>query len=156
MRFRFLTTDFCDCFLGDFIFDCIFSCHQLSLPWLLFVAFLSGTLFLCCCTASATDLRELFLVSGVFYLSLLPEIWHNLLLSRLSWEKEIPPWRLQGLPLMFETQIRLICLFESHSVQQKLLDRRFYLCVKALRNTISTSIRYLTHSLIATYVVRCM
>ena len=41
--------------------------------------FLSGTSFLCCCTASATDLREFFLLSGVFYLTLLPDICHNLL-----------------------------------------------------------------------------
>ena len=39
--------------------------------------------FLCCCTASATDSREPFLLSGAFYLKLLHDIWHNLLLSRL-------------------------------------------------------------------------
>ena len=50
---------------------------------------LSGVFYLtllphiCHSTASATDLRELFLVSDVFYLTLLPDIWHNLLLSRL-------------------------------------------------------------------------
>ena len=51
-----------------------------------FAAFLSGTSFLCCCTASATDLRDLFLLSGVFCLILLPtfakvpqvlRIWEN-------------------------------------------------------------------------------
>ena len=36
-----------------------------------FVAFLSGTSFLCC-TVSATDLRELFLLSGVFTLHTFP------------------------------------------------------------------------------------
>ena len=50
-----------------------------------FAAFMLGTSFLCCCTASATDLSELFLLSGVFYLTLLPDIWQNLLLSRLPW-----------------------------------------------------------------------
>ena len=35
-------------------------------------AYLSGTLFLCCCITSATYLREIFLSSGVFYLTLLP------------------------------------------------------------------------------------
>ena len=39
-----------------------------------FPTFLSGALFLCCCTASATDLRELFLLSGVFNLALLLDI----------------------------------------------------------------------------------
>ena len=33
--------------------------------------------FLCCCTANATDLRELFLFSGVFYLTLLSHICHS-------------------------------------------------------------------------------
>ena len=36
-----------------------------------------------------------------------------------------------GLALRSETQIRTICLFESHSVQPKLLVGRFYLYVKA-------------------------
>ena len=72
---------------------------------------------LCCCTASATDLRELFLGSGVFYLTLLPrichstasatdlrelfslsgvlyftlrlDIWHQLLLSKLPWKSVV-------------------------------------------------------------------
>ena len=42
----------------------VFSFHQLSLPWLFF----SGVSFLCCCTACATDLRELFLLLAVVYL----------------------------------------------------------------------------------------
>ena len=46
--------------------DWISSCHQLSYPLLLFCWFLSGTLFLCCCPASVTDFRELFLSSGIF------------------------------------------------------------------------------------------
>ena len=46
--------------------------------------------------------------------------------------------KVSDLPLSFETQTRPICLFESHSVQLKVLVGRFYLCVKALRNTIST------------------
>ena len=84
-----------------------------------FAAFFSGTFFLCCCTAGATDLRELFLLSGVFYLTLnslifhstaratdlidlfllpgafylklIPKIWHYLLLSRLSWKPAVLP-----------------------------------------------------------------
>ena len=82
-------------------------------------------------TASATDLRECFLLSGVFHFTVFPDICHNLLLLRLPWEPTILPWRLQDLPLRFETQTRLICLFESHSVQQKVLVGRFYLRVTA-------------------------
>ena len=58
-------------------------------------------------------------------------------------------WSLQDLPLRFETQIRPICLLESNSTQQKLSVGRFYLCIKALPNTISTSSRFWTHCLIA-------
>ena len=72
-----------------------------------------------------------FLLSGFFYLSLLPDIWNNLLWSRLLWKSTFLPWRLQGLPLRFKTQTRPICLLESHSVQQKGLVGRFYLCVEA-------------------------
>ena len=137
MCFHFFTTDFCHfCFLGVFIVfvDCIFSCHQLSLLWMLFWPFFIRYFLLCyygCCTlsatdlreffllsgvfyltrlphichntASATDLRELFLLSDVFYLTLLPNIWHNLLLSRLLWKPAVLPWRLQGLPPRFKT-----------------------------------------------------
>ena len=39
--------------------------------------------------------------------------WHNLLLLRLPWEREVIPWNLKGFILMFETQTRPICLFNS-------------------------------------------
>ena len=96
-----------------------------------------------------------FLPSGVFYITLLPHIYHNLLLSRLLWELAVLPWRFQGLPLKLETQTRPICLFETHSVQEKVLVGRFYLCVKTLWNTIWTSSRFWTNSLTATYIVKC-
>ena len=111
--------------------------------------------FLYCCTVSATDLRELFLFSDIFYLTPFPDIWHNLLLSRLPWELAVLHWRLQGLPLRFETQSSPICLFKSHSVQQKVFSK-FYLCVKALPNTISTSSRFWTCYLIVICIVECM
>ena len=111
--------------------------------------------FLYYCTVSATDLRELFLFSDILYLTPLPDIWHNLLLSRLPWELAVLHWRLQGLPLRFETQSSPICLFKSHSVQQKVFGK-FYLCVKALPNTISTSSRFWTCYLIAICIVECM
>ena len=49
--------------------------------------------------------------------------------QRLPWEPAVLPWGFQDLPLRFETQAPPICLFESHSVQQKLLAGRFYLMV---------------------------
>ena len=89
-------------FLGEPLRSSISSCfHFFMFPFLLFLHFLRGfycwlhfftslflhflwgTSFLCCCTESATDLRELFLLSGVFCLTPLLNIWSNLLLSRL-------------------------------------------------------------------------
>ena len=77
--------------------------------------------------AIATNLREPFSLWRDFYLTLLPEIWHNLLLSRLPWEPAVLPWKLQGLPLSFKTQTWLICLFELHSVHKKALVGRLRL-----------------------------
>ena len=113
----------------------------LSITLIAFYCVLSGSSFCCCCcTANATDLREHFLPSGIFHLTLLPPIrckyHHNLVLSRFPWELVSFPWRLQGLPQSYKTQKWPICLFESHSVQQKLLLGRFYLRVKASGGTL--------------------
>ena len=54
--FRF-TTDFCYCFFSVFISQNFFTITVSS----------SGTLLLCCYTASATDLRKLFFVSQAFF-----------------------------------------------------------------------------------------
>ena len=102
-------------------------------------------------TASATDLRDIFLPSVVFYLIPLPDIWLSLVLSRLPWEPAILHSRLQDLSLRFSH--RPICLFESLSVQQKVIVSRCYLCVKALQNTMSTSSKFWTHHLIAICIV---
>ena len=83
-----------------------------------------------------------FLTLRCFHLTLLPNIWHSLLLSRLPREHAVLPWRQQGLPLRL--------------VQQKLLFSRFYLCVKALGNTISASSRFWTHYLIAICIIMRM
>ena len=69
------------------------------------------------------------LLLGKFYVSLLPDIWHNLLLSTSHWGSK-------------------------HSGQQKELVGRFYLCVKSLRNTMSTSSRFWTCYLITTSIVK--
>ena len=92
-----------------------------------FGCFLSGTSFLRCCTVSATVLRELFLLSGLFYLTLLPDIWHNLLFYQ-----GFPGAGSSALKVVTgsPTEIRNIDpahLFESHSIQQKILVSRFYL-----------------------------
>ena len=83
----------------------VFWFHQLSLTWPSFVRYYVFVLLYCECYG----LRDLFSISGVFYLTLLPSIWHNLLLWRLPWGQQfsledcrasrlpaIQPWRLQG------------------------------------------------------------
>ena len=84
-----------------------------------FIFHLSQVL-LCCCTASPTDLREHLLLPGVFTLHSFPPFGTTCFFSRIPWEPAVLPWSLQDLSLMFETQTRSICLFESHSVHQKL------------------------------------
>ena len=157
-------------------------------PNCFFAAFLSGTLFLCCCTTSAMDLKEFFLSSGFFYLTHLPHICHSttsatdlreiflpsdlfylkLLLDiwcngmfhqpafKGSLEQAVLPWSCRAFQPWFETQTRPISLFESHSVQQNIFLGRFYLCVTALRDTISKSSKFWTYSLISTCIVKCM
>ena len=113
-------------------FHCWLHYRQLYISWLAFAAFFQVICFLCCWAAGATDLAHLAL----------PDVWHNLLLSRPHWESALLPWRLQGVPLRFETHTCAICFFESRSVQQKVLLVRFYLCIKTLQNTILTSSRF--------------
>ena len=134
-------------FLGVFVVDCVCSLHHCffmcfffsPLILLLFFecfhftkflyrdCFLSGTSFLCCCTANATDLRELFFT---LRRSLPYTASRNLAqpaFIKASLGPAIQPSRLQGLPLMFETQTGSNCLFESHCSA---------ICIKVLRNTI--------------------
>ena len=69
-------------------------CHVTGTPpWLLRPVI--SIVFSFSSTASATVLIEHFLPTGIFYLTLLPNIfgtsqhfWHNLLLSRFYWEPE--------------------------------------------------------------------
>ena len=98
--FSFFITDFYHCFSGFFTVDCIFSCHQFCSFFVRYFAFvllyrtcygfkrtflLSSVFYLtllphiCHSTASASDFRELFILSGVFHLTLLPYIWYKLL-----------------------------------------------------------------------------
>ena len=87
----FISISFCF-FLFSFVFVFVsfyFFIFPFSFLWmflLLIVFFFSLLFFYCfrCYRQCNGYLRGRFLLSGVFYLRLLPEIWHNLLLSRLS------------------------------------------------------------------------
>ena len=96
-----------------------------------------------------------FLPSVVFYLTLLPTFGASTVAILQVQLDVASTFFYQGCRAS-ETQTRPICLFGSHSVQWKVLLHRFYLCVKALQNTISTSSRFWTHSLIATYILKSM
>ena len=88
----------------------------------------------------------IFHLSQVFHFSPFSGVFAFLYCACYGFERALfLPWWLQGLSLRFETQTRSICLFESHSVQQKVSVGRFYLYVKVQRNTISTSYRFWTH-----------
>ena len=93
-------------------------CYFFLLPCLLFLALL--LLYHECCR-----FERVFFTLRSFYFTLLPYIWCmyqlNLHLSRFSWELKLLPWKLHVLPLWFETQTFPLCLFEFHSVHQKLL-----------------------------------
>ena len=123
-------------FLGCFHyspFSSVFIFH-LSRP-LSFLTFLARFIFhlfrvfFFCCTASATDLRKFFFYSQAFFtlhpfptFAAVPrvlQIWESFFYSQAFFTLQsfqvVLPWRLQGLPLRFETQTWPICLFESHS-----------------------------------------
>ena len=126
------------CFISPLIFTIVFGCFHCwlhlftsvsSLPWLFFIRYFVFVL--------------LYRESYGRFLPYTPsrhlvQRWllqqHNCT-NLLPWPQAVPLWRLRGLPLMFKTETRPICLFESHSIQQKVLVGRFYLCIKALRNT---------------------
>ena len=92
--------------------------HQLwTLPRLLSIAFSFSS------TTSATVLSGHFLPTGVFYLTLLPNIfgtfltfWHNLLLSKFCWEQTVTFLKVAG----FHTDLRntdpahLFCLIHGN------------------------------------------
>ena len=148
-----------DVFISTLIFTIVFGCFHCWLyllsSWMFLQVFLfhhwfyncfssvfiSPTFFavtffcqvLCFClavVASATDLREPFLNSGVFYLTLLPDFGTTYFYQSLPGPAVLLR-RLQGLSLKFETLSRSIFLFERNSVQQKVLVGRFYLCIRS-------------------------
>ena len=110
---HFITVSLCVFFFSPLILLLFFECFHFT-KFLYRDCFLSGTSFLCCCTANATDLRELFFT---LRRSLPYTASRNLAqpaFIKASLGPTIQPSRLQGLPLMFETQTGSNCLFESH------------------------------------------
>ena len=113
-------------FLGCFLFSpfscfifhrfrVFLSCYTASATDLRKLFLLSGVFYLtflshiCHSTASATDLRELFLFSDVFYLTLLPDICTTCFYQGFSGSRQFV---LEGCRAShFETQTRPICLF---------------------------------------------
>ena len=79
-------------------------------------------------TVSATDLRERFLLSGVFSLHSFP------LVLRLSWEPAVQPQCKQGFKLIFETQPFPTISFNCKNPQNNHTGR-FYLRVMAGQST---------------------
>ena len=142
-------------FLGVFIVDCVCSLHHCFFMFFFFhhwfyycflsvfisPSFFTVTVFcqvLRFCVVLQRMLRiweSFFLLSGVLYLTLRPEIWHTLLLSRLPWGRQ---FSLQGCRAFHWCSKHrpgpTVCL--SHTVQQTVFVARFYLCIKVLRNTI--------------------
>ena len=65
-------------------------------------------------TASATVLSGHFLPTGVFYLTLLPDIFGTTCFYQgFTGSRQLLSWKLQGFILILETQTRPICLFDS-------------------------------------------
>ena len=121
------------CFLICYHFSLCFHLFMFSFPqmFLLLIAFVHFTvcqvLRFCVITTIATDLRECFFHSDVFYLTLLPDIWHNLLLLRLLWGQQfcLEGWRVDLLK-----SLTLIHCF-------------LYFLIFSLLSLVGTSVRYL-------------
>ena len=114
---------------------------------------------ICHRTASATDLRELSCSQAFFTLHsghlAQRDVASHCIYHGFPRSRAVLLWRLQGLPLRFQTQTRPICLFESYNGQQNVLVGRFYLCAKALGNTISPSSRFWTRYFIFGLKLKC-
>ena len=142
-------------FSGVFIADCICSLHHCFFRCFYFTTdftivfssvfilptFFTVTVFLSVTSFCVAVLRVLriwesfFLFSGLFYLILFPDIWHNLLFYQGFRRAGSSALKVVAGPPTDFRNTDPAHLFESHSVQQKVLVGRFYLCIKALRNT---------------------
>ena len=76
---------FCFC-LFLFLFLLVFVSSDVFIVYC--ISLLPCFFTVCVVTASATDLRERFLLSGIFYITLLTNNCHNLLLLRLLWGQQ--------------------------------------------------------------------
>ena len=139
----FISPLFYYCFRVIFIVDCIcsiycfFNCFyftteftivfrglsfQLSLPWPFFVRYFVFLLLYHEFYGSERALFTLWhFLPSIPSRNLAPPAFIKAYLG-----PAVLPWRLQGVPLRFQTHTRPICLFESHSVQQKVIVGRFY------------------------------
>ena len=114
----------CSALLPRLLFYLSFFYRVFLLPYL---SFFYRFWICCCCTVSATDLKERFLPS--VFLPYIPFlIWgiyqFNLVLSMFSWKLAVLHWRLQGLQLQLQTQTQAFCFFESHCLYQNVLRYR--------------------------------
>ena len=150
----FTLTAFCCSFVKYFIL----SCCTASATDLRELFLLSGIFYLtffphiCHSTTSAMDFRELFLPSGIFYLTLLPNMWHNNFYWAFSgsWQFFLEGCRTSQLGLKHRPGVFFVFLFESHSFQQKVLLVGRFYLCVTLRNTVATCL------LIATWIIKCI
>ena len=130
-------------YLSMFFIHIFFSTSSLTLPWTIarfldpFCSFIPAHCrvirdtfifqpFRYLLTASATVLRGRFLITGIFYLMLLPNIfgtfptfWHNLLLSGFHWELAVTFLKVAGLHTVIHNLLYISCLYLYMSILQK-------------------------------------
>ena len=132
-----------------FLFLLVFvSSHFHFFSFLLFLVFISScyrffrcfhcwlhlltSLFLhfCCCYRECYGFETAFLILKRYLLYTPSQHLAQTGFIKASLGLTVQPSRLKGSPPRFEKQTRPICLFKSHSVWQKILLTRFYLCVR--------------------------
>ena len=137
-------------FFAAVYFECFYVTNFLGLNGSLLALILTLTVFQCFCQVFHSVLlllyckcygyeRLFFTLRHFWPFTPSPHLMqglHNLLLSRFLWETAVLPWKFQDLPLWFKTRSQLICLLESHSVQQIVLFGGFYLCIKISSGTL--------------------
>ena len=112
--FLFLHVFFSSFFVSSdvFVLDCIYSLHCFFI--------VCPVLCFCVVIAGATDLREWFLLPGIFYLTILPAF------IKASLGLVVLSCRLHTFPLRFETKTWPICL--NHTMfGSYMISREFYL-----------------------------
>ena len=135
---------FFTCFLFHHQFSYCFLSVFISLTFFTVTVFCPVLYFFYWSTTKATDLRVFFNLRPFLPYSPSRHLAQPPFIKAFL-EPAVQPWRFQGLSMRFKTQIRPVCLYESLSVQQKVLDGRFYLYIKDLQNTLTASSRFWTH-----------